>query len=336
VRIAKEKKFVTEKELSQVVVDTTVQEKNITFPTDSKLLSRAIIKLGKFSLGHGIKLRQSYARKAKQWLQKASGYVAARQFKRLERCDQELKNWLGRVLRDIENKRGNKVLSTPFLLLIDLANKLLIQEKNTLHKIYSLHEPEVQCMAKGKAHIRYEFGQKAAVVKTNSRNWVVNVEDLADNPYDGHTLDRSISGAEKITKVSVTEADVDRGYRKHDYKGSAVIRIAGSSNAGLSRAERRRKRRRSSVEPVIGHLKSDHRLSRCFLKGRVGDKLNLIGSAAGFNVRKLLRIMGTGIFSRALIVWNVFCHIVSSWARSCCDSVRPCALLCRHRNEYKT
>jgi len=210
---------------------------------------------------HGITLRQSYARKAKQWLQKASGYVAARQFKRLERCDQDLKNWLGRVLRDIEKKRGNKVLSMRFLLLIDLANKLQIQEKNTPNKIYSLHEPEVQCIAKGKTRIRYEFGQKAAVVKTNSRNWVVNVAELADNPYDGHPLDRSILGAEKITKVSGTEANVDRGYRKHDYKGSAVIRIAG-----LSRAERRRKRRRSSVEPVIGHLKSDHRLGRCFLR----------------------------------------------------------------------
>jgi len=316
IRIATEKKFVTEKELSQVVVDTTVHEKNITFPTDSKLLSRAIIKLGKYALEHGIKLRQSYARKAKKWLQKAFGYAAARQFKRLERCDQDLKNWLGRVLRDIEKKRGHKVLSTKFLSLIDIANKLLIQEKHTPHKIYSLHEPEVQCIAKGKARIRYEFGQKAAVVKTNSRNWVVNVEDLADNPYDGHTLDRSISGAEQMTKVSVTEADVDRGYRKHDYKGSAVIRIAGSSNAGLRRAERRRKRRRSSVEPVIGHLKSDHRLDRCFLKGRIGDKLNLIGSAAGFNIRKLLRLMGTGIFSRALVLWGGLCRLLSSWKQT--------------------
>jgi IS5 family transposase len=95
-----------------------------------------------------------------------------------------------------------------------------------------LHEPEVCCIGKGKDRIRYEFGQKAAVVKTNSRNWVINVEDLADAPYDGHTLDRSISGAEKITKVTVKEADVDKGYRGHDYKGAAVIRIAGSSNKG--------------------------------------------------------------------------------------------------------
>jgi IS5 family transposase len=311
IRVAVEKKFVTQKELSQVVVDTTVQEKNITFPTDAKLLSRAIIKLGKLARLHGIELRQSYARKAKQWARKASGYGAAKQYGRLKRCNQDLKNWLGRILRDIEKKRGNKAFSPKFLQMIELANKLLVQEKNTPKKVYSLHEPEVCCIGKGKERIRYEFGQKAAIVKTNSRNWVVNVEDLSDNPYDGHTLAVSISGAEKITKVTVTEADVDRGYRKHDYKGPAVIRIAGSSNKGLSWSEKKRKRRRSSVEPVIGHLKSDHRLDRCFLKGRIGDKLNLIGSAAGFNMLKLLRLMGTGIFSRALLVLCRFGWLLS-------------------------
>jgi transposase, IS5 family len=300
IRIAKDQKFVTDKELSQVVVDTTVQEKNITFPTDAKLLSRAIIKLAKFSLAHRIKLRQSYARKAKQTARKASGYGSARQFGRLQRSIQDLKNWLGRVLRDIENKRGDKVLSPRFQQLIMVANTLLVQERHTPKKIYSLHELGVCCIGKGKDRVRYEFGNKAAVVKTNSRNWITNVEDLPDNPYDGHTLAVSIAGAEKLTRVTVMEANVDKGYRGHDYKGEAVIRIAGSSNAGLSRSECKRKRRRSSVEPVIGHLKSDHRLDRCFLSGRLGDKLNVIGSAAGFNMRKLLRLLGVGIFSRAL------------------------------------
>jgi IS5 family transposase len=309
IRIAIDKKFVSETDLSRVVVDTTVQEKNITFPTDAKLLSRAIMKLSKFALHHKIKLRQSYARKAKRAAQKASGYGAARQFGRLKECNQDLKNWLGRVLRDIERKRGNKELSTNFLSLIATSKKLLLQERNTPKKIYSLHELEVQCIGKGKDRVRYEFGQKSAVVTTNNHNWIVNVEDLPNNPYDGHTLSRSISGAEKITKVSVQEANVDRGYRGHDYKGSAVIRIAGSSNSGLSWSERRRKRRRSSIEPVIGHLKSDHRLDRCFLHGRKGDKLNLIGSAAGFNVRKLLRLLGLGIFSRALLAWSIFYRV---------------------------
>ena len=306
VRIAKEKKFVTEKDLSRVIVDTTVQEKNITFPTDAKLLSRAIIKLGKFSLHHEIKLRQSYARKAKQTARKASGYASARQFGRLKRCNQDLKNWLGRILRDIERNRGNTVLSANFLSLIETAKKLLLQEKNTPKKIYSLHELGVQCIGKGKDRIRYEFGNKAAIVVTNNRNWIVNVEDLPDNPYDGHTLNISIIGTEKITKVPVVEGNTDKGYRKHDYKGPATIRLAGSSNAALSFSERKRKRRRSAIEPVIGHLKSDHRLDRCFLKGRVGDANNLIGSAAGFNMRKLLRLLGRGIYSHALTFLALF------------------------------
>jgi IS5 family transposase len=305
IRIAKEKKYVTDKDLSRVIVDVTVQEKNITFPTDAKLLSRAIIKLGQFALRHKIKLRQSYARKAKQMARKASGYAAARQFNRLNRCNQDLKNWLGRILRDIEKKRGNTVLSANFLSLIDAAQKLLLQERNTPNKIYSLHELGVQCIGKGKERIRYEFGNKAAIVVTNNRNWIVNVEDLPGNPYDGHTLDRSIVGTEKITKIPVVEGNVDKGYRKHDYKGSATIRLAGSSNAALSWSQRKRKRRRSAIEPVIGHLKSDHRLDRCFLKGRVGDANNLIGSAAGFNMRKLLRLLGRGIYSLALTIWGI-------------------------------
>jgi len=201
------------------------------------------------------------------------------------------------------------------LQLIEVSNKLLVQEKNTKKKIYSLHEPEVCCIGKGKDHVRYEFGQQAAIVKTNSGNWIINVEDLPDNPYAGHTLALSIEGAEKITKVTVKEADIDKGYRGHDYKGTAIIRIAGTSNEGLRWSEKKRKRRRSSIEPVIGHLKSDHRLDRCFLKGRIGDTLNLIGSAAGFNVRKLLSLLGTGIFSRALLFRDGFCRLLSGFHR---------------------
>ena len=325
IRIAKEKKYVTDKDLSRVIVDTTVQEKNITFPTDSKLLSRAIIKLAKFARLHKIPLRQSYTRSAKRTAQKASGYAAARQHGRLKRANQTLKNWLGRVLRDIERKRENTVLSANFVSMIATANKLLLQEKNTPKKIYSLHEPGVQCIGKGKDRIRYEFGQKAAVVTTNHRNGIVNVEDLAESPYDGHTLGLSISGTENLTKIMVSEANVDKGYRGHDYKGVATIRLAGSSNRGLSFSERRRKRRRSAIEPVIGHLKSDHRLDRCFLKGRIGDAMNLTGSAAGFNVRKLLNLLGRGIFSHAprQMGW-ILGACESAWrlAERFCESVR--------------
>ena len=313
IRIALEMKFVTETDLSRTIVDTTVQEKNITFPTDAKLLASCIIKLSKYCLHYNIKLRQSYTRKAKRTLRKAASYAAARQFGKLKRCLQDLKNWLGRVLRDIERKRGNKVLSANFMNLIDLANKVLIQERHTPKKIYSLHEPEVQCIGKGKDRIRYEFGQKAGVVITNKGNWIINVLDIANNAYDGHTLSASLLGAENITKVSIVEVNVDKGYRGHDYKGSAVVRLAGSSNNGLSVSELKRKRRRSAIEPVIGHLKSDHRLDRCFLHGRVGDGVNLVGSALGFNMRKLLNLFSRGIFSLVLLGIRVFWYYIMLW-----------------------
>jgi IS5 family transposase len=122
----------------------------------------------------------------------------------------------------------------------------------------------------------------------------------------------SIAGAEEMTKVDVCEINVDKGFRGHNYVGQAAVRIAGSSNNGLSVSEKKRKRRRSAIEPVIGHLKKDHRLCRCMLKGNVGDGLNLIGSALGFNVKKLLRWLALGIYSRALWVCRVVDHILSS------------------------
>jgi IS5 family transposase len=233
---------------------------------------RAILKLGEQALKHKIKLRRSYTRVAKQMAQQASGYVSARQYGRLNKSNRTMRNWLGCSLRDIERKSGDKVLSTNFLTLIRLSEKLLVQEKNTKNKIYSLHEPDVQCISNGKARIRYEFGNKVSIVTTNDRNWIVNVQDCPGNPYDGHTLNESLLGAEKITQVPIEEVNVDKGYRGHDYEGKAVIRIAGSSNKDLSFSEPKRKCRR-------------------FLHGLVGDALNVIGSAIGFNVRKLLNLI---------------------------------------------
>jgi IS5 family transposase len=150
IRIAKSQNFTTNKDLSRVIVNTTVQEKNITRPTNTKLLSRTIIKLGILALRYNIKLRQSYSRKAKQKVRQASGYAASHQYNRLNRCVKDLKNWLGRLLRDIERKLGDKSISPHFEALLNISKKLLEQEKNTKKKIYSLHEPEVQCISNGK------------------------------------------------------------------------------------------------------------------------------------------------------------------------------------------
>lgn len=223
-------------------------------------------------------------------------YAHAKQFKRMRNRLKKMKTWLGRVLRDIRRKipRPDTGLST----LLQLCERLHAQQKTDKKKLYSLHEPDVMCISKGKAHKRYEFGQKVSVTTTNRGNWIVGINLCRNNPHDGHTLSTVITTAEQITGFGVTNAYVDRGYRGHDYKGSATIHIAGSSSRKLTRTQKKRRERRSAVEPKIGHLKSDNRMGRCFLKGLAGDEINAILAAAGSNLQKLLRTI-----VRALSFW---------------------------------
>ncbi len=296
VTLAISDKHVTRKELAQVIVDTTVQEKNITHPTDSRLYLKALEKLADAAKHRGVQLRQTYRRVAKKAAIMVSRYAHAKQFKRMRNRLKKLRTWLGRVLRDLRRK----VPRPDFALceLLTLCERLHAQEKTDSRKLYSLHEPDVMCISKGKAHKRYEFGQKVSVTTTNRGNWIVGVNLCRNNPYDGHTLAQAIATTEQITRVTVTNAFVDKGYRGHDYHGDATIHIAGSSSRKLTRTQKKRRKRRSAVEPKIGHLKSDNRMGRCFLKGLIGDETNAVLAAAGSNLQKLLRAI-----ARALFFW---------------------------------
>jgi IS5 family transposase len=289
-------KQITKRELAQVTVDTTVQEKNIAFPTDSKLYHTAIVKLGRAAKQRGVKLRQTYVRVAKRAAVKVGRYAHAKQFRRMRRELKKLRTLLARVIRDLCRKvpRPDESLET----LLSLCERLHAQQKSDRKKLYSLHEPDVMCISKGKAHKRYEFGQKISVATTNRSNWIVGVNLCADNPYDGHTLTEALATIERTTRVKVTDAYVDKGYRGHGYEGDATVHLAGSSLRGLTRTKQKRRKRRSAVEPKIGHLKSDHRMKRCFLKGLIGDAINAVLAAAGSNLLKLLRA-----FALALICW---------------------------------
>ncbi len=286
IALAVRERQVSPKELAHVTVDTTVQEKNITHPTDSKLYYKAIVKLGKAAKSRGIKLRQTYVRVAKRAAMMAGRYAHAKQFKRMGRELKYLKTRLGRLIRDIRRQVPTPDAQLEHLLA--LCERLHAQQRGDKRKLYSLHEPEVVCISKGKAHKRYEFGQKVSVATSNRDNWIVGVELCQGNPYDGHTLAAAIHSIETNTGVSVSDAYVDKGYRGHDYEGDAAIHIAGSSTRNLTRTMKKRRRRRSAVEPKIGHLKSDHRMRRCFLSGLAGDAINAILAAAGTNLRKLL------------------------------------------------
>ena len=286
VRLAMEENYLKASELKKAVVDSTVQEKDITFPTDSKLITKAREKLVEQAQADGIELRQSYVRVGKKEQNRCSSYFFARQFKRARKSLKKQKTYLGRVIRDVERK--SEALSPELEKILNIAKKIHAQTKNSKNKIYSVHEPDVECISKGKSHKRYEFGNKVSVVTTNKSNWIVGVKSFFGNPYDGATLKSAIDQAEKITGVGIEEIYVDRGYRGKKYHPEGKeVHISGKKR--LSRVKKRRLKRRSSIEPVIGHLKSDHRLNLNRLWGKDGDRANPVLAAAAFNLKKLMR-----------------------------------------------
>ena len=283
---AKRMGLLPEKLFKNVNVDTTVQEKAITFPTDTKLCHRMRIKLIAAAKKRGIVLRQTYVRIGKRACIMQARYAHANQMKRARKAFKEVRCYLGRVTRDIERKAD--VQNDPELhALLSQSNRLLKQKKETPNKLYSLHAPEVECIAKGKAHKRYEFGCKVSVVTTSKDPWVLSVLAHHDNPYDGATLKECLIKAEALSQEKIEQAFVDKGYRgKEHHPADVKIHMPGKKN--LPAALKKLLKGRNGIEPIIGHLKHDHRLSRNFLLGKLGDKINAVLAGCAFNLRKIL------------------------------------------------
>jgi IS5 family transposase len=283
---------VEEKHLRRVTIDTTVQPKAVTHPTDSKLLQRGIEILARLARRHGIRLRQSYLRVAKKARREAARLIHSGRRRQAERQVRQLRTWLGRLFRDIGRKiAGDAETKAAFAGPLGLVARLLRQrrEDRGRDKLYSLHAPEVERIGKGKAQARYEFGVKVSVAATNTvapgGQFVLGARALPGNPYDGHTLAAQIAQTERLTGVGIERAYVDRGYRGHDADRACVV-LSGQKR-GLTPTIRRERRRRSAIEPVIGHMKSDGHLGRNFLRGTEGDAANAILAAAGHNLRLL-------------------------------------------------
>ena len=305
IRTALTMKAMRPQELAKVNVDTTVQEKAIAFPTDARLYHKMRMALVRRAQSLGIRLRQNYRFKGKQLLAKQGRYAHARQMKRAAKMTRGLKTILGRVLRDIQRKAPSiqgRIADEPLRELVVLAERLLAQTRTSKNKIYSVHAPEVECLAKGKAHKRYEFGCKASVAATSKSNWIVGAHALHGNPYDGHTLEDAIGQVERLTGHSPQDVMVDQGYRGHGYEGPTSVHVVRTIPKRATRTLRRMLKRRAAIEPTIGHMKSDNRMNRNYLTGREGDKINTLLSAAGYNLRKLLR-------------WLVFTPIFWLWYR---------------------
>ena len=282
------------RDLERVVVDTTVQPKAIAFPTDARLTHKAIVMLVKLARRYDVPLRQSYVRVAKRSALMAGRYAHAKQFKRHNRELRFLRTRLGRVIRDIGRKTDHDAaLREVFAIPLSRAGQVRSQrQRQRGWKLYSLHAPEVECIGKGKAKAPYEFGCKVSittpVTKPKGGQFVLHAQALHGNPYDGHTLGGAIAGTESLTGVEVRRIHVDKGYRGHDYPNRFRVWISGQVRR-VTKSIRREMKRRAVVEPVIGHVKEDHRMGRNYLKGRDGDRANAVLAAAGYNFSLLVR-----------------------------------------------
>jgi len=286
--------------LHKVNIDTTVQEKAIAYPTDARLYYKMRVKLVKAAEIHGIELRQSYKRLGKKALVMQGRYSHARQMQRARRETKKLKVYLGRITRELRRKTQDR--TTPALEeLLQISERLLGQKKHNKHKLYSCHAPEVECISKGKAHKKYEFGCKVSVAATSRDNWIVGIQAHHGNPYDGHTLAGVLTQIQRMTGSPVQEAYCDRGYRGHTYTGETHIHIAQNKRGRpITRSLRKWLRRRCAIEPIIGHLKSDNRMDRNYLKGKEGDTINALLCGCGANIRKLIAafFLSFGFFTK--------------------------------------
>ena len=282
------------RDLERVVVDTTVQPKAIAHPTDARLCHRALQKLIVLARRYGVPLRQSYARVAKRAAIMVGRYTHAHQFKRARRELKFLRTRLGRVIRDIRRKiASNPALSERFAELLGLAVRVRFQDhRQRGPKVYALHAPEVECIGKGKARAPYEFGCKVSIAtpatKPKGGQFVLHAKAVHGNPFDGHTLGPVVTEMEQLTGVETRRIHVDKGYRGHNHRHKFRVWITGQVRR-VTRPIRREMKRRAAVEPVIGHLKAEHRMDRNYLKGRGGDRANAVLAAAGYNFALLLR-----------------------------------------------
>lgn len=273
-------------QVAHVNVDTTVQTKDIRHPTDARLCDRARERLVKEARKAGLSIKQSYDRVGRRLVMMAGRYAHARQMKRSKNCVRKLRTNLGRVIREIERQAVPESLRS----LLDTSKRIHAQKRGDKDKIYSVHEPEVACIAKGKAGRKYEFGQKVSIAVTSKGGWLLGARCVSGNPYDGHTLKAQMEQVERlyIKKKHLKTVHVDMGYRGHDYTGSAEVLVDRRGRGSIPKRIWRWMKRRAAVEPTIGHLKTSYRLERNRLKGPLGDKLNALFSAAAMNFKKLL------------------------------------------------
>ena len=274
----------------QGTTDTTVQEKNITYPTDNKLHRKIIKKCIAIADKENLELRQSYTRTLKKLLMDQRFRNHPKNKGKARKADKKIKTIAGRLVRELERKLPPSLYQDT----LTLFKKVLAQKKTDSHKIYSLHEPHVQCISKGKEHKKYEFGSKVSITTTKNTGVIIGAINIEKNVHDSKTLEPALEQQQRLTGIILKNNFVDRGYRgvKEILGTKIIIPDAPGKQRTPYEKQKLRKgfKRRAAIEPKIGHLKQDHRLSRNFYKGVKGDNNNVMLAAAAMNFKRMMNI----------------------------------------------
>lgn len=289
IEAAKKLGMMRESSADQVIVDTTVMPKNVAHPTDSRLLERSRQHLVKLADEYEIALRQNYNREAPRLAVQVGRYAHAKQFKRMRKSLKALRTRVGRVYREIQRNMDHipEQNQPQARDLLHRVNRILTQKKQDKNKLYALHAPEVECISKGKPRTPYEFGCKVSVATTLKEGFIVGMRSMPGNPWDGHTLAETIEQVSILTDRKPKTVIVDKGYQGITLEGIRILR--SGQRRGVNRKLKAMIKRRSAIEPTIGHMKNDGRLNRNPLKGQLGDALHAVLCGAGHNIRLILK-----------------------------------------------
>ncbi|MFC1224388.1 IS5 family transposase [Pedobacter sp. BG31] len=271
-------------------IDTTVQEKNITYPTDSKLHRKIIKKCIGIADKAGLVLRQRYTRTLKKLSVEQRFRNHPKNGAKARKADKKVKTIAGRLVRELQRKLPAENYKTD----LELFERVLLQKRQDKSKVYSLHEPNVVCISKGKEHKKYEFGSKVSITVTQNSGVIIGAINIQGNDYDGHTLDAALEQQQRLTGHTLKEVFVDRGYRGRKEALGTTIHTPKTFSSKLTNYRKTKLKagfnKRAAIEPKIGHLKTDHRLSRNFYKGIKGDKINVMLAAAAMNFKRMMNI----------------------------------------------
>ncbi len=328
-------------EFERIIVDSTVQEKAIAHPVDSRLLEIARHKVVSAAKRAGINLKQTFAKECKTLARKAGGYAHAKQFRRMKRVLKRQRTILGVVLREVQRKPdlsgatpSNPKALSDLHMWLERAQRIRTQQRHDKNKLYALHAPEVECIGKGKARKPYEFGVKVSLAVTHKQGLMVGARSFTGNPFDGHTLAAQLEQTTNLLQDlnrAPKQVVVDLGYRGVDADNPGIAIIHRGRYKTMTDQQKRWLKRRQAIEPMIGHAKSDNRMDRCWLQGALGDALHALSCAAGYNIRWLLRaivrlglkVVFLRLFLSAMTTPNkvkpAYASRVTAWMRSIAD-----------------